>query len=175
MGPLTEKEFEVPYDPRLTWEWLNTEELKLTWSKPPCYASFTSYELLYGPYYDQESVTVDKLLDTSLIIKPGLRFAARLDVIVYVNPYRINTYNRDYASSRNSAFIGTAFPSFFNGSVLYNQTLNKYFTLRPKYSGMYELTRFSGEDYHEEQKLEIPTGTISLSENGAHLCLVAGK
>lgn len=174
VGPFSEQEVKVAYDPQLTWQWLNNEELQLKWQKPACYASFTSYELAYGPYYEQETITVGNLADTTLIIKPGLKFATYMDLILTVNPYRINTYNTDYVVGRARAYLGTRFPSFFRGSVLYNQPLNKYLIVRPK-DGAYELVRVNAEDYHEEQRLSILTQNISLSANGAHLCFLEGK
>lgn len=174
VGPATEGEFEAAYDPQLTWEWLNNDDLQLTWRKPAYYSSFTSYELRFGPYDAQETFIVDELRDTTLIIKPGLKFAAHLDVILSVNPYRINTYNADNVVSRINAYLGTRFPSFFGGSVQYNPAVDKYFIVRRK-NYAYELVRVNADDYHEEQKLETLTQTISLSANGAHLCLVEGR
>lgn len=174
VGPYSEKEFEVASDPQISWEWLNNDELKLTWRKPACYSSFTSYVIDYGPYDRRETITVDKLLDTTLIIKPNLKFAAYLDVFLRVNPYRINTYSMDYVSSRTAAFLGTKFPTFFNGRVQFNQGLNRYFIVRP-INGVYNLIRVNPDDNYEEQRVEIRTRNVSISRNGAHLLIANGN
>jgi hypothetical protein len=170
-GPYTEKEFEVAYDPQLKWTWLNNEEVKLTWTKPPCYSSFTSYELRYGSYDEEKVITIDKLSDTVLTFTPGLKFGAYQNIAIYANPYRVNTYNKDYIVSQASIYLGIKFPSRYDGSELYSKALDKYFIVRTKSYNAYELVRVNAHDYSEEQKLDIFTTTISLSDNGADLYL----
>lgn len=169
-----EKEFEAAYDLKLTWQWLDNDQLKLTWTKPPCYSSFTSYQLTYGPADDKEVIKVEKVLDTTLVINPQLKFGGYLNFTLAANPYRINSYNLDYVWSQAAVYRGTKFPSIQNANLAYNPVLGKYFIVRPKGYNKYELVRVN-IDNSEEQKQDIPKQAVSLSENGAHLYLVEGS
>ncbi|HCW07250.1 MAG TPA: hypothetical protein DGG95_07795 [Cytophagales bacterium] len=166
----SQKNFSFNYDPSLQYEWVDKQNVKLTWRKAPLNKNFYSYEIQHLELGDYTGTYQTSINDTVATIPLANKFGTFAQVILTTLPQGGNTFG---IQSVQNIPVGKSFPSFYQGNIVYNKTSNKYFALQSLAQESSNLIRIDGTSFQLEATLRmgrIASGkSIALSENGQYL------
>ena len=161
-GGYTTKQFEYVYDPAVAFEWIDREQVRVTWHKPRIANSFKDYETSFK--FSNRTVTAS-IADTVVILKPEISFGqtASFSLIVHTNGSRCEGGSPVYTSIS----LGNKFPIFTGTKALYCREIDQYFTR--EYTGnAYNLVRIDGKTNTVQQTMLLD-GEFAVSPNGKYL------
>lgn len=164
LGPSSQQVFDFDYSPGLAFEWQDIQHVKLTWHKAPFYKNFQSYELGYGDYK-----TTTDINDTTAVETPLFIFPEPSTIFLTIKA------RGGYPLVEGVSVTPTSkFPPF-NGSIVYNSALGKYFTMTYLANSRSTLSRIDGTSLQVEQTYDLTDGTFALSDNGMYLYVSQGR
>lgn len=161
-GDYTVKEFEYVYDPALQFEWIDREQVRVTWRKPRIADSFQQYETYLAPTTRN---VITSLADTVVVLTPDLAFGQRVSFTLTVKPKGGRC--EAWTQAHQHIYMGNDFAPFTGNKISYCKEIDQYFTRQ--YTGDdYELVRINGSTNKVEDSMLID-GEFSVSQNGKYL------
>ena len=164
LGPSSQQVFDFDYSPGLAFEWQDLQHVKLTWHKVPFYKNFQSYELGYGDYKSTTDIN-----DTTAVQKPSFIFPEPSTIYLTIKAKGGNPLVEGVSVTPTSKFPP------FNGPIVYNSSLGKYFVMTYLANSQSTLSRIDGTSLQVEQTYNLTDGTFALSDNGMYLYVSQGR
>ena len=169
-GEATATEYAHDYSPAVTYEWIDRQNVKVSWRKTPFYKGFAGYSLSTYPSTSFPSTSTKfhtNIEDTTEVVTPDIDFPVQLTVSVGV-VVKKTTKNPSGAS----VALGTTFPKFYATKVAYNKVLDKYFAVDQNNK---TFLRIDGTTFAIEQSMPMDNGEFCISRNGTYLYTVTGN
>lgn len=179
-GGGAEKTFVDPYDVNPTWEWVDSNNIKLTWRRTKYYKNFTSYSISFSyNSFDDRIFSVTNVDDTTLTLDLQLAFPRTKALTVITYPVVIDNFHHEYVYGHsNDIYLGKAFPWYradiYEDKSIYNETLDKYFA--KAWTGFKtELVKINAQTNEIEQSYEVDVmDEILISDNGQYIYIRRG-
>ena len=156
------EDFEYVYDPALQFEWIDKEQVRVTWRKPDIAIGFNSYEAGLGY---SNLTTITSISDTAVIVKPGISFgqSTSFALKVHTNGNPCEGAWPVYVDIK----LGNEFAGFTGTKIVYSTETDQYYT-REYTDNEYKLIRIDGTRGTVDQTT-VMDGEFSLAPNGGYL------
>jgi hypothetical protein len=163
LSATSQNEFTLEYDPKFGFEWINKDEVKLSWMKHPL-KSLRQYKLtLFSDPYSYQDKTNSE--DTTFIFQPHILFGNERSAMLEMIPYGELCYNVVRADTQIQ--LGNSFPQFYENTIAFNASSGKYFAIQKDSNWEDKLVRIG--DTGVEQSYSLGSGQFALSPSGGFL------
>lgn len=164
----TYKSFNAEYNAQLTSEQVGVSQVKLTWRKPPLYASFKQYAVTASGYAVNEYREIFDIDDTTAVFTLSKHYGIRNAVSFSLLPLGENQC-ASYIADTLSISNGNIFASFYGNSIVYNEPLDAYYAIAKDAQWLNSLVRINSGGRIEKSYFIKSNGVFAISENGQYL------
>jgi hypothetical protein len=167
----TTKEFSVSDSLKLSMEWNNVNEVRLSWRKATFYNNLRHYKINVTGY--DEPIIIADVSDTTITVVPNQEYPSFTSVRIEARAKYTSDSDFDlsYIYDQGQATIAKSFPEFYSDKLSYIPATNKYYVLRRRPS--IELLMVDGSTHEILHTKTLPGGDFIISPNGEHIYTIS--